>query len=144
MTLKHLNPPELPDWSTLFSQVVVGEGAALRIVTVSGQVGVDERQVIAGDGSFSAQVERAFANLVVALSAAHCSVADVAKLTIYVVGHEQAKIGPIRDAVRRHFGDRDLPACTLIGVQALARPEFQIEVEALAIKRLEGGAQLPA
>jgi len=136
MPLEHLNPPELPDWSTLFSQVVVGEGSPLRIVAISGQVGVDEHQVIAGDGSFTAQVERAFANLVVALAAGRCSVADVAKLTIYVVDYEQGKIGAIRDAMRRHFGDRALPACTLVGVQALARPEFQIEVDALAIKRL--------
>jgi len=140
MPLQHLNPPGLPDWSTLFSQVVVGEGSRLRIAVLSGQVGVDEHQVLAGDGSFTAQVERAFANLVVALSAGGCAVADVAKLTIYVVGYEPAKIAPIREAVRRHFGDRSLPACTLLGVQALARPEFQIEVEALAIRTLDKGA----
>lgn len=138
MALEHLNPHGLPDWSTLFSQVVVGEGH-LRIVVLSGQVGVDEHQVLAGDGSFAAQVERAFANLVVALTAGRVSVADVAKLTIYVVGYEPGKVGPIREAVKRTFGDRALPACTLVGVQALARPEFQIEVEALAIRSLDQG-----
>ena len=140
MKLKHLNPPGLPDWSTLFSQVVVGEGEPLRIVVTSGQVGVDEHQVVAGDGSFDAQADRAFANLVVALSAGGCSVADVAKLTIYVVGYEGGKIGAIREAVARHFGGRPLPACTLVGVEALARQEFQIEVEALAIRSLNDGA----
>lgn len=139
MPLEYLNPPGLPDWSTLFSQVVVGEGSQFRIVVVSGQVGVDEHQALAGDGSFAAQVERAFANLVTALTAGRCSPADVAKLTIYVVGYEPGKVGPIRDAVKRHFGDRALPACTLLGVQALARPEFQIEVEALAIRKLDEG-----
>jgi enamine deaminase RidA (YjgF/YER057c/UK114 family) len=131
--LTHLNPPELPDWRTLFSQVVVAEGSPLRIVAISGQVGIDEHQVVAGGGDFAAQVERAFANLVIALSAARCSVADVVKLTIYVVAYEEAKAGVIQDVVRRHFGSGDLPACSLIGVQALGRPEFQIEVEALAI-----------
>ena len=85
-------------------------------------------------------VERAFANLVVALSAARCGVAVVAKLTIYVVGFEQEKIGVIRDAVRQHFGSQALPACTLVGVQALGRPEFQIEVEAFAVSTAERGA----
>jgi enamine deaminase RidA (YjgF/YER057c/UK114 family) len=141
MKLRHLNPPGLPDWSTLFSQVVVAEGASLRIVAISGQVGVDERQAVAGDGSFVAQVERAFANLVVAISAAGCSVVDVVKLTIYVVGYEQERVGAIREAVRHHFGGRALPACTLVGVQALGRPEFQIEVEALAIGSAESGAK---
>jgi enamine deaminase RidA (YjgF/YER057c/UK114 family) len=119
---------------------VAGEGSRLRIVVLSGQVGVDEHQALSGDGSFAAQVERAFANLVVALSAGRVSLADVAKLTIYVGAYEPGKIGPIREAVKRHFGDRALPASTLLGVQALARPEFQIEVEALAIKRLDEGA----
>jgi enamine deaminase RidA (YjgF/YER057c/UK114 family) len=137
MRLTYLNPPGLPDWSTLFSQVVVAEGSPLRIVAISGQVGVDEHQVAAGGGAFEPQVERAFANLDVALAAARCSAADVAKLTIYVVGYEQGKVGPIRDALRRHFADGALPACTLIGVQALGRPEFQIEVEALAIRAVE-------
>jgi len=138
MKMKHLNPPDLPDWSSLFSQVVIAEGSRLRIVVISGQVGVDRHQTVAGDGSFAAQADRAFDNLLVALSASNCSAADVAKLTIYVVGYEQNKVGPIRDAVGRCFGGPPLPACTLIGVQALARPELQIEVEALAISTADG------
>ena len=132
MKLTYLNPPDLPDWSSFFSQVVVGEGAALRVVFTSGQVGVDSQQAVP-DGGFAAQVERAFANLLTALSAAGCTAADVAKLTIYVVGYEHSKAGIIQDAVRQHFGVEHLPACTLVGVQALGRPEFQIEVEAFAI-----------
>jgi hypothetical protein len=27
MKLTHLNPPDLPDWSALFSQVVIAEGS---------------------------------------------------------------------------------------------------------------------
>jgi enamine deaminase RidA (YjgF/YER057c/UK114 family) len=135
--LKHLNPAGLPDWSTLFSHVVVAEGAPLRMVAISGQVGVDEHEVVAGGGEFAPQVDRAFTNLAVALAAANCSTKDVAKLTIYVVGYEQGKVRPIRDALRRHFGDGSLPACTLVGVAALGRAEFQVEVEALAIQELE-------
>jgi enamine deaminase RidA (YjgF/YER057c/UK114 family) len=133
MQRKHLNPPELPDWSALFSQVVVADGSPLRIIAISGQVGVDARQVVAGDGSFGAQTKKAFDNLALALSAARSSVADVMKLTIYVVGYQPEKAGVIQDALRNRFGDGDLPALTLVGVQALARPEFQIEIEALAI-----------
>jgi enamine deaminase RidA (YjgF/YER057c/UK114 family) len=131
--LTHLNPSELPDWSSLLSQVVIAEGSPLRVIAVSGQVGVDRSQALSGDGGFGAQLDAAFKNLVVALSAASCSVADVIKLTIYVVGYGYEKAGLIRETVGRHFGNRPLPACSLIGVEALARPEFQVEVEALAI-----------
>ena len=133
MKLTHLNPSELPDWSSLFSQVVIAEGSSLRIVAVSGQVGVDRSQAVSRDGSFAAQLDGAFRNLVVALSAAGCSLAEVVKLTIFVVGYSYEKVGTIRETVARHFGSRPLPACSLIGVDALARPEFQVEVEALAI-----------
>jgi len=102
-------------------------------VAISGQVGVDERQVVSGDGGFAAQTRKAFENLVVALSAASCSVRDVAKLTIYVVGYEQEKASAVGEAMRQHFGAGPLPACSLVGVEALGRPEFLIEVEALAI-----------
>src|SRR6266446_7087271 len=83
MKLTHLNPPELPDWSSLFSQVVIAEGSPLRVIAVSGQVGVDRTQAVSGDGGFAAQLDRAFENLVVALAAASCSVAEVVKLRIY-------------------------------------------------------------
>jgi enamine deaminase RidA (YjgF/YER057c/UK114 family) len=140
MKLTHLNPPDLPDWSAFYSQVVVAEGSPPRIVAISGQVGVDRQQTVWGDGSFAAQVDGAFKNLVAALSAASCSVADVMKLTIYVVGYGREKAGVIAETVRRHFGSRPLPACSLIGVRALGRPEFQVEVEALAIAEGSGGA----
>jgi enamine deaminase RidA (YjgF/YER057c/UK114 family) len=140
MKLTHLNPPDLPDWSALFSQVVVAEGSPLRIVAISGQVGVDKQQAVSGDGSFAAQLDGAFKNLMVALSAASCSVADVAKITIYVVGYTREMADLIAETVRRHLGSRSLPACSLVGVQALARPEFQVEVEALAIAEGSSGA----
>jgi enamine deaminase RidA (YjgF/YER057c/UK114 family) len=133
MKRTHLNPPELPDWSSFFSQVVIAEGSPLRVVAVSGQVGVDRSQAVSGDGSFAAQLDRAFANLVLALAAGRCSVADVVKLTIYVVGYSYEKAAIIQETIGRHFGGPPLPACSLIGVEALARPEFQVEVEALAI-----------
>ena len=140
MKLTHLNPPDLPDWSALFSQVVIAEGSALRIIAISGQVGVDRQRAVSGDGGFAAQLDAAFRNLAAALSAASCSVADLVKLTIYVVGYTPEKALAITETVRQHFGSRPLPACSLIGVQALARPEFQVEVEALAIAEASGGA----
>ena len=55
------------------------------------------------------------------------------KLTIYVVGYQPEKARVTQGALRHRFGNGDLPRLTLVGVQALAKPEFQIEIEALAI-----------
>lgn len=39
----------------------------------------------------------------------------------------------ISRAIRSRFKAGKLPACSLIGVQALGQPQFEIEVEALAL-----------
>jgi hypothetical protein len=44
----HLNPPDLPDWSSFFSQVVCVTGPEFKHVFISGQVGVDARKQLAG------------------------------------------------------------------------------------------------
>ena len=57
----------------------------------------------------------------------------VAKITIYVVDYKSEYLPVIEQARVELFGDRK-PADTLIGVARLARPEFLIEVDAIAVK----------
>jgi len=67
-------------------------------------------------------------------------VGEVVKLTIYVVNYEEARATVIGRAIRARFAGGKLPACSLIGVQALAESRFTIEVEAIALVD-QGGAQ---
>jgi enamine deaminase RidA (YjgF/YER057c/UK114 family) len=133
MEWSHLNPPDLPDWSTFFSQVVCVEAHGTRQVFVAGQVGVDAGKRLAGDGGFEAQTERAFDNLGAALGHASGRWADVAMLTIYGVGDDGSQGPVLGRAIRARFPAGRLPACSLVGVQALAEPRFLIEVEAVAV-----------
>lgn len=133
MEWSHLSPPELPDWSTFFSQVVCVEGHGTKQVFVAGQVGVDAGKKLAGDGGFEAQTEQAFNNLGVALGLAGARWAEVAMLTIYVVGYDESQAPALGRAIRARFTAGRLPACSLVGVQALAEPRFLIEVEAVAV-----------
>jgi len=56
----------------------------------------------------------------------------VVKLTIFIVNYQPEYRAAFVE-VRDQFIARDRPpAGTLVGVQALARPEFLIEIEALA------------
>jgi enamine deaminase RidA (YjgF/YER057c/UK114 family) len=137
---KHLNPPDLPDWSSFFSQVICVEGHGVKHVFVSGQVGVDAQKQLAGDGGFEAQTERAFENLGLALAGAGAAWDDVVKLTIYVVSYQEARAAVIGRAIRARFAAGKLPTCSLIGVQALAEGRFAIEVEAVAL--LDAGPTL--
>jgi enamine deaminase RidA (YjgF/YER057c/UK114 family) len=123
VSLELLNPDGLPA-SPAYTQVVVARGA--RMIYVSGQVASR-----AGD-DFVAQARAVHANLGIALEAAGARPSDVAKLTTYVVDYRpelRPAIGAAREAL---FGDHR-PASTLVGVAALAQPEFLIEVEAIAV-----------
>ena len=125
VTLELLNPDRLPA-SPAYTHVVVARGA--RTVYVSGQVAAGARE----DDEFAVQARAAHANLAIALEAAGARPADVAKLTTYVVDYRPDLLPAIAEARAALFGDHR-PASTLVGVAALARPEFKIEVEAVAV-----------
>jgi hypothetical protein len=81
----------------------------------------------------AAQTERVFDDLGTALASAGAAWADVAMLTIYVVGYDGSQAPVIGQAIRARFAAGRLPACSLVGVQALADPRFLIEVQAVAV-----------
>lgn len=130
MKHEYLNPQALPDWSGMFSQVVVTEKNGLKFVHISGQVGVDETKKLVGDGSLKAQTKQALTNLRLALESVGASIHDVVKLLIYVVDYEYEQAGIIREELRAVFPSERLPALSLLGVAALAEKHFLIEIDA--------------
>lgn len=128
-----INPEALPDWKEFFTQVVTVEAHGTKTIYVSGQVGVDAQQKLVGDGSFAAQAEQAFANLATALASAKAGLADVVKLNFYVVNYQYEHAAVVGALIRQLFPAGQLAACSLLGVQALAREEFLIEIEATAV-----------
>jgi enamine deaminase RidA (YjgF/YER057c/UK114 family) len=128
-----IHPAALPDWKEFFTQVVTVESQGIKTIYISGQVGVDAQQNLVGDGNFAAQAEQAFANLATALASANATLADVVKLNLYVVNYQYEHATVIGALLRQHFPAGQLPACSLLGVQALARDEFLIEIEATGV-----------
>jgi len=114
-----------------YTQVVVASGR--RIVFVSGQVSMDAGGKLVAPGDFAAQARQVYANLRAALEGASVAPADVAKLTTYVVGYTPELRSSLAAARATIFGAADLPASTLVGVQALAEPGYLLEVEAIAV-----------
>lgn len=95
---------------------------------ISGQAGYDDNGKIV-KGGFRAQGEQAFANLSRALEAGGSSLAQVAKVTIFVTD-----MGHFKDVVelrRKHFS-APYPADTIVEIKALYTPEAMIEIEAIA------------
>jgi enamine deaminase RidA (YjgF/YER057c/UK114 family) len=114
-----------------FSQVVVSAGA--RTVYISGQVSIDEQGAVVGAGDLSAQTTQVMRNLGLALTAAGASYADIVKITTYVVNYRPEHRPIIGQARAAFFKDMPPPASTLVGVSALAMPEWLIEIEAIAV-----------
>lgn len=129
MTIERIDPDTLPTPES-YTQVVAATGS--RFVFVAGQVAEDPQGRLLGAGDLAAQARQAFANVGRALAAAGARPDQVARITIYVVGHRPAYLPLISDARVAVFGDHK-PADVLIGVETLAEPGYLIEVDALAI-----------
>ena len=129
MTLELINPEELPTPAS-YTQVIAATGS--RLVFVAGQVADDAQGNLVGPGDLAAQARQVFANVGRSLAAAGAGPEQVTKITIYVVHHRPEYLPDISDARMAVFGDHK-PADSLVGVEALAEPEYLIEVEAIAV-----------
>jgi enamine deaminase RidA (YjgF/YER057c/UK114 family) len=102
-------------------------------VFIAGQEPEDVHGNSVAPGDLAAHARQVYANLGRALTAAGVRPDQVAKITIYVVDYKSEYLPVIEQARLELFGDHK-PADTLIGVARLARPEFLIEVDAIAVK----------
>ncbi len=97
-------------------------------VYVSGQVPLDESGECIGVGNFDAQVRQTYDNLTKILTALGVGWEAVAIMHIYIVDYTPERYARLREIRSGYLGDI-LPASTVLGVTALAIPEFEVEVE---------------
>lgn len=129
-TIRHLNPDGLLA-NAAYTQVVAARGA--EHVYIAGQVSLDAEGNVVGEGDLAAQTDQVMKNLGAALEAAGASFDDVVKITTYVVDYRPELRRVIAEARGRYLPAGKPPASTLVGVQALAGPEWLIEIEAIAV-----------
>jgi enamine deaminase RidA (YjgF/YER057c/UK114 family) len=113
-----------------YTHVVTARG---KMIFIAGQVAYDADAQLVGEGDLKAQAQQVFENLRIALAAAGATFEDVVKLTVYIVNYtpsDRAVLVEVRD---RYVSREHPPASTLLGVQSLARPEFLIEIDAIAV-----------
>ncbi len=129
-TIEHPRPDGLLH-NAGFSQVVVASGT--RSVHTAGQVSIDERGTLVGAGDLAAQTAQAMRNVGLALAAAGANYTDIVKITTYVVNYKPEHRTVIGQARAPFFAGGTPPASTLVGVTALALPEWLVEIEAIAV-----------
>lgn len=111
-----------------YSQAVVTEGG--RAIWLAGQVAGEDAQGRSLAGNFDGQVREVFARLDATLKEAGSKLADMVTMTVFIT---DARYGDRFTELRCEiFGD-NFPASALITVAALARPEFLVEVQGIAV-----------
>lgn len=128
MPVQLLRAPTLTDDVPYAYAARIGE-----LVLTAGACPLDAAGEVAPLGDVAGQARVVMANLVAALAAADCTLADVAKSTVYVASADRADLVAAWEVVRAAFGDHDAPS-TLLGVTVLGYPGQLVEVEAIAAR----------
>jgi reactive intermediate/imine deaminase len=126
MAMQRLTPADMAPPGGAYVHGVVAGG----LVFVAGQVARTSEGHTVGVDDIEAQAAQALDNVRSVLAAAGCTLADVAKMTVYLtdIRHIQ-RVGAVR---RRYFGDH-VPASATVEVSKLAEPELMIEIDAVAV-----------
>jgi enamine deaminase RidA (YjgF/YER057c/UK114 family) len=126
--MKFLNPSDAPAPASRYSQGVLVPANARRLV-ISGQIGMTpDGKVLDG---LEAQLRQTWKNLLAVLHEGGMSVADVVKITSFVVDPKAVALTrQIRDEVMQGHQ----PASTFLVVAGLAMPSLLCEIEAEAVK----------
>ena len=101
-----------------------------RTLYIAGQVPLDKNGALVGEGDGEAQVRQVYANLKAILEELGSSLDSVVKFTTYLTRREDLDMfRKLRNEVLK----APFPPNTLVFVQGLARPEYLVEIEAIAV-----------
>jgi enamine deaminase RidA (YjgF/YER057c/UK114 family) len=125
------SPAQLPK-PVGYSHVVEITGG--KMIYIAGQVALDAAGNIVGEGNYRAQLEQVFANLNTALESAGASFRNVVKLNYYIVDRvDRSEFFAYREVRDKYVDTANPPVATVVIVSGLFRPEFLIEIEAVAV-----------
>ena len=131
MPRKSFQPAKMLDGTHFaMAQVVKSQGESH--LHIAGQTAIDETGAQVGD-DFASQLKASLENVRIALEAAGATPKDLVRVTTYIVDLKPELLENYVVALSAFFDSENLPACSMIGVQALAQPGLLIEVEATAV-----------
>jgi enamine deaminase RidA (YjgF/YER057c/UK114 family) len=120
--------------STLHSPVGYSHVAEFRrgqTVYIAGQVALDASGAVVGRDDLRTQARQVFTNLNAALAAVGADFASVVRLTYYLLDISQIPV--VREVRDQFVNTQAPPTSSAVEVRRLFRPEFLIEVDAVAV-----------
>ena len=126
----YLNPPSAPPVQGMYSHVArTGE-----LAFIAGQVAIDAKGNPVGVGDLAAQVKQVFENLGLILKDLGSDFEQVVQFTTYLTKAESIPMwmSARGEVFPRLFPGGKYPPNTLLVIDRLVKPEFMLEVEAIA------------
>ena len=124
MSKQHLNPIGMHTPNGYSHVVKTGD-----TIYLAGQVSIAPDGSVVGVDNPTAQAEQIYQNLQNALASFGATLSDVVKTTTYIIKPDY--VDAVRESRLRYFNENP-PTSTLLVISQLARPEFLMEVEAIA------------
>lgn len=108
-----------------YAQMVVIEQGGVKTLHISGQI---------GEGAdLESQMREVLDKLLVLLQSEGGDYTDLVKINSYIVDYKPEDLDTFRNVRKEIFTDEITPASTLVGVTALALPQWLIEIDAVAV-----------
>ncbi len=126
MPASSINPSTVPPPIGQFSQAILTSGGG-RYLHISGQVGMRLDNTVAND--LSGQTEAIWENIVSILKASQMDSANLIKVVTYLT--DASYVAEFSQIRAKYLGG-NRPASTLVIVKSLIKPEWLVEVEAVA------------
>jgi enamine deaminase RidA (YjgF/YER057c/UK114 family) len=128
----YVNPPSAPPVQGMYSHVA--RMAPGELAFIAGQVAIDAKGNPVGVGDLAAQVDQVFANLGLILEDLGIDFESIVQFTTYITSADyipgfmtaRAALFP------KLFPGGKYPPNTLLVIDRLVKPEFMLEVEAIA------------
>jgi len=127
MTRREIQPASVPRPVAEYAQGVEVQGG--RTLYISGQVPIDGDGNLVGE-EIREQARQVFRNIRALIEEAGGQMSDLIKLTTFLTNMDDYR-GFVE--VRSEFIAAPYPAATLVAASALVRPEWLLEVEAVAV-----------
>jgi len=111
-----------------YNQGILVDGG--KLLFIAGQTAVDAKGNFVGKGDIEAQARQVYENMKAVLDDAGGSFDDIVKTTIYItdIKHREGL-----HKIRKQYFTGDQATSTLLIIKGLAREEFLMEVEAIAV-----------
>ncbi len=126
------NPSTIAKPLSTYSQMA--EVTSGKTIYIAGQVAVDVSGKLVGENDFRAQVEQVFKNIKAAVESAGGDMSSLVKTNYFCAeAVDPSQIPALREVRDKYINTAAPPTSTFVVVKRLARPEYLIEVEAIAV-----------